>query len=103
MQSDEDITTFEQLLIAYIIHEQFRSGDISRDECKLIYHTAAQQSDEICSSNCDFVVLRKMGISICVVVNADKIWCDPDARMIKKINIPSMVQALKLLLNGSQK
>jgi hypothetical protein len=103
MQSNEDITTFEQLLIAYIINEQFRCGDISRDECALIYHTVAQQSVDICSSNCDVVVLRKMGISICVVVKTEKIWCDPDARMIKTINIPSMVQALKLLLNGSQK
>ncbi|MEI6518691.1 MAG: DUF4004 family protein [bacterium] len=103
MQNDEDITTFEQLLISYIIHEQFRSGDISRDECKLIYQTAAQQSVDICGSNCDFVIMRKMGISTCVVVDAIKIWCDPDARVIKIINIPSSVQALKLLLNGSKK
>ena len=102
LQSDEDITNFEQLLVAYIIHEQFRSGDISRDECKLIYQTTAQQSDDICSSNCDFVILRKMGISLCIVVDADKIWCDHDARIIKIINISSSVQTLKILLNGGK-
>jgi hypothetical protein len=102
-QNNDDITSFEQLLIAFIINDLFRSGDISRDECRIIYQTAALSLTDICGSNCDFVIIRKMGVTICMVVDAEKIWCDPDARIIKIINIPSSVQALKMLLNMGAK
>jgi DNA-binding transcriptional MerR regulator len=103
LQDGNDITTFEQLLTAYIIHEQFRIGDITRDECRLIYETTAAQAINICSSHCDYVVLRKMGISICIVTDSSKVWCDIDTRIIKIINIPNSVQSLKLMLNSGVK
>lgn len=90
---------FDNLLMLYIIDQLFNSGEISREEGKLILTMLEENYPKLESRPGELIILRKLGITSCVLHSIPcTVYFDDGIKIISRINIPATIEELKLKL-----
>lgn len=88
---------FHDLLLAHLFDRVLVSGEASLDEARLMLDVlrAAAIRDE--GAAMEVCLVRKLGVFCCFAVSS-LVCMDKDMRLIRKIHLPSVTEALKLKL-----
>jgi hypothetical protein len=90
---------FHALLYGAILDRQFRAGEIGREEGVLVLHTLAARYPAWQDRACDLLLLRKLGVSVCLLVaDGGEVAADADTRLVVRVALAEAVEALKLKL-----
>jgi hypothetical protein len=92
----EDPLAFGQLLTAYVLDRLLQTGDVSLDEGRMLAR-GLEEKYAICEGKaCDFVFVRKMGISTCFVVTSSaELAFESQTRAVARLSLSACIEELK--------
>ena len=92
----EEPLAFGQLLTAYVLDRLLQTGDVSLDEGRMLAR-GLEETYAICEGKaCDFVFVRKMGISTCFVVTGSaELAFESQTRVVARLSLSACIEELK--------
>jgi len=92
---------FAELLAASVADTLLTSGDAGRDEALAAIATLEEGWMACEKTNCDLVLLRKMGVSTALLVStASELVVEGSAKVVARVTIPTQIEQLKTLLKA---
>ncbi|EIJ79951.1 hypothetical protein PB1_06297 [Bacillus methanolicus PB1] len=94
--------SFDQLLQLYVLDKLLQTGDISLDEGKNLLNVMENHFPKIQGRSCEFILIRKMGISTCILAaNGNDIYFEDGVKVVVRLHLPSCMEELKIkILEG---
>lgn len=90
---------FVDILYVYMLEELLQSGDVSLEEGKMVLQVLRENYEALKHKNCDLVIIRKMGISTCLVVsNVEDLIFEKGTKIVIREAIMKYTEALKTKL-----
>ncbi|PEX82256.1 YhbD family protein [Bacillus cereus] len=90
---------FVDILYVYLLEELLQSGEVSLEEGKMVLQVLRENYEAIKHKNCDLVVIRKMGISTCLLVsNVEDLIFEKGTKIVIREAIMKYTEALKTKL-----
>lgn len=86
---------FGELLSLYVLDQLLSTGDISREEGRVVLSALEEQTPAFEGSDGDLVCVRKMGVLLCAVVSSiAELRFESGARTVARVNMQESVEAL---------
>lgn len=93
---EEDVFSFEKILYLSIVEKFLKTGNISRQEGREILETLEENYKNFEGKDCQVVFLRKLGVSICFLIEAIyDIYIEKGAKLVERINVSKCIEELK--------
>ena len=90
---------FENILYLQILDKMFQSGKINFEEGKIILNLLEEDYPKYKGKNCEFIFLRKFGISTCCLISKPgQIFFENSIKIIEKFNMSDLIEELKIKL-----
>jgi hypothetical protein len=90
---------FEKILFVFILDKMLHSGEISSEEGKIIIKTLDEHYRAFESRNCDLIFIRKLGVSICLLLSApNQIQFENGVKIVSQLSLSSCIEELKAKL-----
>ncbi|KAA6465708.1 DUF4004 family protein [Bacillus cereus] len=90
---------FVDILYVYMSEELLQSGEISLEEGKMVLQVLRENYETIKHKTCDLIVVRKLGISTCLLVsNVDDLIFEKGTKIVLREAIMKYTEALKTKL-----
>ncbi|MGF2770503.1 YhbD family protein [Bacillus cereus] len=90
---------FVDILYVYMLEELLQSGDISLEEGKMVLQVLRENYEAIKHKNCDLIIVRKLGISTCLLVsNVEDLIFEKGTKIVLREAIMKYTEALKTKL-----
>ncbi|MGE6541391.1 YhbD family protein [Bacillus luti] len=90
---------FVDILYVYMLEELLQSGEVSLEEGKMVLQVLRENYEAIKHKNCDLVMIRKMGISTCLLVsNVEDLIFEKGTKIVLREAIMKYTEALKTKL-----
>ncbi|MEK5202444.1 DNA-binding transcriptional MerR regulator [Bacillus mycoides] len=90
---------FAEILYVYVLEELLQSGDVSLEEGKMVLQVLRENYEAIKHKNCDVIIVRKLGISTCLLVsNVDDLIFEKGTKIVLREAITKYTEALKTKL-----
>ncbi len=87
---------FGELLTAYVLDRLLQTGDVSLDEGRMLARGLEETYSACEGKACDFVFVRKMGLSTCFLVTSSaELTFEGGARVVSRLSIASCIEELK--------
>lgn len=97
-----DTLSFVAILHVYLLDKMLRSGEISREEGKLLLGTLDGNSAKLEGRNWDLLFIRKLGVSTCVLLTVpNQVVFDDATKVAVRLNVSSCIEELKTKLAGA--
>jgi DNA-binding transcriptional MerR regulator len=91
--------SFEQTLYLYLLEHCLQTGEMNLDEGKYLLQTLLEHYTRFEGKNCDLIFIRKMGISVFLLVSTgSEIYFESAVKLIMRIHIAKSIEELKLTL-----
>jgi DNA-binding transcriptional MerR regulator len=99
-----DELRFAELLAVAVADTLLRSGDAGRDEALAAIATIEEGWTTCEAVSCDLVLLRKMGVSIVLIVSSgSELMAETGARVVARIGLPERIEGLKARLRSRER
>jgi DNA-binding transcriptional MerR regulator len=99
-----DELRFAELLAVAVADTLLGSGDAGRDEALAAIATIEEGWTTCEAVSCDLVLLRKMGVSIVLIVSSgSELMADTGARVVARIGLPERIEGLKARLRSIER
>ncbi|MBH5318655.1 YhbD family protein [Paenibacillus sp. GSMTC-2017] len=99
MMSDvqaDHIYSFEQMLHLYVVEGMLQSGEISRDEGKLLLETLQKHSSTFKGNPYDVIFIRRMGISSFALMSSSaELIFDDGVKVVTRLSMSNQAEQLK--------
>ncbi|MGF1435490.1 YhbD family protein [Bacillus thuringiensis] len=90
---------FVDILYVYMLEELLQSGDISLEEGKMVLQVLRENYEAIKHKTCDLIIVRKLGISTCLLVsNVEDLIFEKGTKIVLRESIMKYTEALKTKL-----
>ncbi|EMI9090994.1 MULTISPECIES: YhbD family protein [Bacillus] len=87
---------FVDILYVYMLEELLQSGEISLEEGKMVLQVLRENYEAIKHKTCDLIIVRKLGISTCLLVsNVDDLIFEKGTKIVLSEAIMKYTEALK--------
>jgi len=90
--------TFETVLFLFVVGKQLATGEINRDEGKLLFTVLRENYARFQGRECELVMARKMGVSFGLLAGRD-VGLEKEARVVVRQNMPAAIEELKTKIN----
>ena len=92
----EEPLAFGELLTAYVLDRLLRTGDVSIEEGRMLARGLEETYPSCEGKECDFVFVRKMGLSTCFLVTSGaEVTFESGARVIARESLARCIEELK--------
>lgn len=101
LENDERGVQFEimRILEVYTLEKLLQSGDINLEEGKMILQVLIDQETIIKQKNCELLVLRKLGVSSCLLlVNAEDVHFENGTKIVARVSLLNLMEEIKAKL-----
>lgn len=99
-KGEQHTFSFNELLQLYILDQLLQTGEISLEEGKGVFDVFEQHYSAFQGRSCELLFVRKMGISICLLVaSGNDVYVEEKAKIIVRLHVPTCVEQLKLLVS----
>jgi len=99
-----DELRFAELLAVAVADTLLGSGDAGRDEALAAIATIEEGWTTCEAVSCDLVLLRKMGVSIVLIVSSgSELMAETGARVVARIGLPERIEGLKARLRSRER
>lgn len=90
---------FVDILYVHMLEELLQSGEVSLEEGKMVLQVLRDNYESIKHKNCDLIIVRKLGISTCLLVsNIDDLIFEKGTKIVLLESIMKYTEALKTKL-----
>lgn len=90
---------FVDILYVYMLEELLQSGEISLEEGKMVLQVLRENYEAIKHKTCDLIIVRKLGISTCLLVsNVDDLIFEKGTKIVLREATMKYTEALKTKL-----
>jgi hypothetical protein len=90
---------FEKILYLHVLDRMFQEGVINFEEGKIILNLLEEDYPKYKGKNCEFIFLRKFGISTCCLISKPgKIYFENSIKIVEKFSISDLIEELKIRL-----
>ncbi|MBS9806207.1 YhbD family protein [Bacillus cereus] len=90
---------FVDILYVHMLEELLQSGEVSLEEGKMVLQVLRDNYESIKHKNCDLIIVRKLGISTCLLVsNIDDLIFEKGTKIVLRESIMKYTEALKTKL-----
>lgn len=87
---------FEKLLIIFILDKLLQSGEINLEEGKMLLHLLINHVKIIKQKSCDFIFIRKFGVSSCLLIeNGTDCYFEEGTKIVTQLSISTCMEELK--------
>ena len=87
---------FGELLTAYVLDRLLQTGDVGLDEGRMVVRGLEETYSGCEGKSCDFVLVRKMGLSTCFVVTSSaEIAFESGTKVVARLGLASCIEELK--------
>ncbi len=98
-RGSDGLLDFADALQAHLFSSALVAGDMSLGEARLMLDVMRTASIRLNGAPAELYLARKLGVFICFAVSTPGEVClDKDTRLVRRINLPSVTEALKLKL-----
>jgi hypothetical protein len=98
-QGGEAVCSFDRILALYVAEKLLLSGEMSREEGRMLLDVMENHYRSMESSGCDVVLIRKMGISSFLLISGtSKLAVEPDTKLIVRLPLTACLEELKMKL-----
>lgn len=93
--------SFDRILNIAILEKFLKAGSVGLDEGKIILQNLEDDYKNFNGRDCDIVFIRKFGIATSFLLSVpNEIHLEKTAKLVSKINIPSVIEELKSKIIG---
>jgi hypothetical protein len=97
IHGETKIFSFKKILYVSLLEGCLSSGEVSLEEGKNILNTIEKNYKKFESRNCEIILIRKFGISICLITAYPYEFVIEDAaKLVISINVAKEIEELKL-------
>lgn len=97
IHGETKVFSFEKILYISLLENCLSSGEVSLDEGKNILNTIEKNYKKFESRDCEIILLRKFGISICLITAYPyEFVIEDSAKLVININVGKAIEELKL-------
>jgi hypothetical protein len=97
---ESEVLNFVQILFVFIVDKLLHSGEINRDEGKILLDILNINSEKLEEKDFDLLLIRKMGIFLCILaLNSNEIYFESNIKLVARINLNNCIEELKLKIN----
>lgn len=90
---------FERLLALYILDALLRSGDINREEGRMLVQVLGDHGSKLAEPGAELLLLRKMGISgFLLITQPEGLYWDEGFRLVTRVRLGEKREELKIKL-----
>lgn len=90
---------FVDILYVHMLEELLQSGEVSLEEGKMVLQVLRDNYESIKHKNCDLIIVRKLGISTCLLVsNIDDLIFEKGTKIVLRESTMKYTEALKTKL-----
>jgi hypothetical protein len=90
---------FEKILYLYVLDKMFQDGVINFEDGKIILNLLEEDYPKYKGKNCEFIFLRKFGISTCCLMSKPgKVYFENSIKIIEKFSMSDLIEELKIRL-----
>jgi hypothetical protein len=98
-RGDIEDYNFEKILYLHVLDRMFQEGVINFEEGKIILNLLEEDYPKYKGKNCEFIFLRKFGISTCCLISKPgKIYFENSIKIVEKFSISDLIEELKIRL-----
>jgi hypothetical protein len=99
---DTLVFEFEKILFIYILEKFLQSGETGVEEGKIILNTLEDNYKNFQGAACDIILIRKLGIGVCLLVNSDEqIFLDKGSKLVLRVNSTNCIENLKTAISNN--
>ena len=96
------ILKFNQLLAVFLLSKGLKAGAISMDEGRLLLKVMDEHYDKMNSKNCELLLIRKFGLSTCLLISApNEVYFENDTKIVFQANVTQAIEELKDQIQGT--
>jgi len=100
---EPDIFDFEKIMTVYVLDKLLQSGDISIEEGRSLISTLNEHYGEFQGKACDLLIVRKLGVSICILAAApNQIVPDSGSKVVARLSLNNCIEEMKPKLPATQ-
>ena len=98
-KGDIEDYTFEKILYLHVLDKMFEEGKINFEDGKIILNLLEEDYPKYKGKNCEFIFLRKFGISTCCLMSKPgKVYFENSIKIIEKFSMSDLIEELKIRL-----
>ncbi len=98
-RGDIEDYNFEKILYLHVLDRMFQEGVINFEEGKIILNLLEEDYPKYKGKNCEFIFLRKFGISTCCLISKPgKIYFENSIKIVEKFSMSDLIEELKIRL-----
>ncbi len=99
VSGSHDSFSFVPILHMYLLDKMLQSGEISREEGRILLDTLAENFTKMEGHNGDLLFIRKLGVSICLLHSVPgQVYFDNTTKVAARLNVSSCIEELKTKL-----
>lgn len=97
IHGETKVFSFEKILYISLLESCLSSGEVSLEEGKNILNTIEKNYKKFEARDCEIILLRKFGISICIItLYPYELVIEDAAKLVININVGKAIEELKL-------
>lgn len=97
IHGETKVFSFEKILYVSLLESCLSSGEVSLEEGKNILNTIEKNYKKFEARDCEIILLRKFGISICIItLYPYELVIEDAAKLVININVGKAIEELKL-------
>jgi hypothetical protein len=97
---ESEVFNFVQILFIFIVDKLLYSGEINRDEGKILIDVLDNNSAKLEGKDFDLLLIRKMGVFLCILaLNSNEIYFESNIKLVARVNLNNCIEELKLKIN----
>lgn len=97
IHGETKVFSFENILYISLLESCLSSGEVSLEEGKNILNTIEKNYKKFEARDCEIILLRKFGISICIItLHPYELVIEDAAKLVININVGKAIEELKL-------
>lgn len=92
---------FERVLFVYVLDQMLMTGEISREEGRLLLTTLEENYRKLQGKNVELVFLRKLGVSTGFLISSpSEFYFESGVRVVFRLNLMSSIEELKIIISS---
>jgi len=99
----QETLSFNDILTVYVLQKLLQSGEITREEGKMLITVMREHYGTLAAKPCELVLIRKMGVPLLFLAeSAEQIYFDKDVKWIFRLPLAASMEELKLKINETE-
>jgi hypothetical protein len=97
---NSEVFAFDKILYLYLLEKMLQTGEMNREEGKLLLQILNEQYKKFSGKNCELIFIRKMGLPTFMLVSSPvEVYFDGETKIVIRLNVLSCIEELNMKMS----